>query len=573
MDANSSKIKTIILCGGMGTRLREETEFKPKPLVDIGGKPMIWHIMKIYAHFGYNNFILALGYKGEMFKDYFLNQQLQNQLLQQIPAEQPDNFKMIFADTGLETPHGERVLKLKDYLKDDDMFMVTYGDGVADIDIEKLIAFHKSHGKMVTMTGVHPASRWGLVNTDQNDIIAEFSQKPMMQDYANGGFWICNKEFLNYLEPGDMIEYPLKKLIPLKQAVLYKHEGFWYGMDTYHDFLHLNKLWKEDPKWKIWDTPKLIPMETRQKTVLVTGGAGFIGSHLVNKLVNQNHHVVVIDDLSSGKRENVHARATFYQDDVRDKKIADIFEKENPASVYHFAARPLVQEAYENPYDAIETNVMGTANILEICRQRKNLESIIIVSSDKAYGKSSQLPYAEHHPLQGDHPYDVSKSSADLIAQTYAKTYGMPVLITRFSNVFGPGDVNFSRIIPGIMESLIKNKELEIRSDGTMIREYTHVNDIVDGCIKLANHKQHFGEAFNFGSENVFSVLDVIKKSEEALGTKISYKILNTAKNEIPAQYLDWSKAKEKLQWQPNTSFEQGIKETFDWHKNSHLEN
>src|SRR3989338_1458473 len=309
------------------------------------------------------------------------------------------------------------------------------------------------------------------------------------------------------------------------------------------------------------------------KNVLVTGGAGFIGSHLVNKLIEKGHKVIVIDNLSSGRKENLNPKVKFYKIDVRDKNIYKIFEKENPNVVFHLAAQPLVDEAYKNPFLAIETNVMGTVNVLEACRKKGNLETIVVVSSDKAYGKSEKLQYREDSPLRGDHPYDASKSAADLIAKTYFTTYGLPVKITRFSNVFGPGDVNFSRIIPGILESVIKNKELEIRSDGTMIREYTHVNDIVDGCIKFANHKQHFGEAFNFGSENVFSVLDVIKKSEEALGTKISYKILNTAKNEIPAQYLDWSKAKEKLQWQPNTSFEQGIKETFDWHKNSHLEN
>lgn len=585
-----SNIKTIILCGGTGTRLREETEFKPKPMVEIGGKPILWHIMKIYGHFGYKNFILALGYKGEVIKDYFLKQKYYDNDFSFDASEgkvtnffkndyKENNFNIIFGETGLETPHGERVLKLKEYITED-FFMVTYGDGVADIDIDKLVAFHKAHGKIATITGVHPESRWGLVNTDENNIITEFAQKPMLYDYVNGGFMVLNKEFFNYLKPGDMIEDPLKLLIPLKQAALYKHEGFWYGMDTHKDFLHLNTLWEKDPKWKIWDrlaapnpaerggnVARLTPVP--QKTVLVTGGAGFIGSNLVQELVRQNQRVVVIDDLSSGKKENLPAEAIFYQADVRDKKIAEIFEKENPSIVYHFAARPLVQDAYHNPFEAIETNIMGTVNILEICRSRGNLESIIIVSSDKAYGKSQQLPYAEHHPLNGDHPYDVSKSSADLIAQTYAKTYNLPVLITRFSNVFGPKDTNFSRIIPGIIESIREKKELLIRSDGTMVREYTYVKDIVQGCIQLASHKGNFGEAFNFGSENVLSVLDVIKKSEEALGTKINYKILNTAKNEIPAQYLDWSKAKDKLNWQPATSFEQGIKETFEWHNNN----
>lgn len=303
------------------------------------------------------------------------------------------------------------------------------------------------------------------------------------------------------------------------------------------------------------------------KKVLITGGAGFIGSHLANELVLRGNKVVVIDDLSSGKKENLSKKVKLYKADVRSKKVFEIFQKEKPEIIFHLAAKPIVQEVYKNPYEAIDINVMGTANVLEACRKRKNLESIIIVSSDKAYGKSNDLPYKETHPLKGDHPYDVSKSAADLIAQAYFSTYGLPIFITRFSNVFGPGDSNFSRIIPGIVEAAAKNKKLLIRSDGKMIREYTYIKDIVNGCIKLAEHKKNFGEAFNFGSKNVFNVLDVVKKSEEALDKKINYKVLDIAKNEIPEQYLDWAKAREILDWEPKTTFEDGIKETFNWYK------
>ena len=584
MSSDISKIKTIILCGGTGTRLKEETEFKPKPLVQVGEKPILWHIMKTYAHFGFNNFILALGYKGDQIKDYFLKSRhfdsdfsfntKEGQITNFLKNGSDENdFNITFAETGLETPHGERVLKLKPYIEED-IFMVTYGDGVSNIDIKKLIDFHKSHGKIATITGVHPISRWGLINSNEHNLVTEFSQKPLLFDYVNGGFMVFNREFFDYIKQGEMIEDSWAKLIPQKQVALYKHEGFWYGMDTYKDFLILNDLWKKDAPWKVWDNSEsksIIPVP--QKTILVTGGAGFIGSNLVNELVKNHQRVVVIDDLSSGKKENLPKEAIFYKSDVRDKKIAEIFEKEKPSIVYHFAAKPLVKEAYDNPFEVIETNIIGTLNILEICRKQKNIESIIIVSSDKAYGKSSELPYQEKDPLQGDHPYDVSKSSADMIAKTYAKTYNLPILITRFSNVFGPGDLNFSRIIPGIMEAITNNKELLIRSDGSMIREYTYVKDIVLGCIKLANHNKDFGEAFNFGSTNIMSVLDVIKKSEEILGTKINCKILNNAKNEIPAQYLDWTKAKEKLQWTPRTSFEEGLRETFSWHKNNFFKN
>jgi glucose-1-phosphate cytidylyltransferase len=257
-------IPTIILCGGMGTRLKEETEFKPKPMVEIGGKPILWHIMKIYAHFGYRDFILALGFKGDYIKDYFLKQKYyesdfclntkKGEVSHIIPNNsfEVDDFNIVFSDTGLETPHGERVLKLKKYVESD-IFMVTYGDGVADINIEKLVEFHKSHGKIGTITGVHPVSRWGLVNTDSDGLVTEFSQKPQLYDYVNGGFMVFKKEFFNYLKEGDMIEDALTRLIPQREIALYKHEGFWYGMDTYRDYLFLNELWAKDPKWKIWN--------------------------------------------------------------------------------------------------------------------------------------------------------------------------------------------------------------------------------------------------------------------------------------------------------------------------------
>lgn len=229
-------MKTIILCGGRGYRLKEETEFKPKPMVHIGNKPILWHIMKIYAHHGYKDFVLALGYKGNQIKDYFWRQ---------------DDFKITFADTGLETPHGERVLMLKKYINDD-FFMVTYGDGVADIDINKLVDFHKKKGTIATISGVHITSRWGLVKTDKNDFITEFEQKQLMAEHVNGGFMVFKKAFFDVLKEGEMIEKALARLISQKQIALYKHEGFWFGMDTYKDFKFLNKLWKEDPKWKIW---------------------------------------------------------------------------------------------------------------------------------------------------------------------------------------------------------------------------------------------------------------------------------------------------------------------------------
>jgi len=307
----------------------------------------------------------------------------------------------------------------------------------------------------------------------------------------------------------------------------------------------------------------------KSANTLVTGGAGFIGSHLVDRLTKEGHKVVVIDNLSTGKKENLNPKAKFYKVDIRNPRISQIFKKENPKVIFHLAAQPLVETAYENPFETLEINIMGTVNILESCRWKENLKSIIVVSSDKAYGKTKNLPYTEENPLGGDHPYEVSKTATDLIAQTYFKTYNLPVVIARFGNNFGPRDLNFSRIIPGIFKSIIKNKELLIRSDGKMIREYVYVEDIVEGCIKIAQNIDKIkGEAFNFGSKDIFNVIEVIKKIEEILNVKINYKILNIAKNEIPEQYLDWTKAKKILGWKSKTSFEDGIKESFNWYKN-----
>ncbi len=302
--------------------------------------------------------------------------------------------------------------------------------------------------------------------------------------------------------------------------------------------------------------------------ILVTGGAGFIGSHLVDRLIKQNHKVVVIDNLSSGKKENINPKAKLYKIDIRDSKISQIFEKEKPQVIFHLAAQSIVDIAYKNPLETIQTNIIGTANILEACRIKGDLKSIIIVSSDKAYGKAKNLPYKEEDPLLGDHPYDFSKTASDLLAQTYFKTYNMPIAITRFSNVFGSRDFNFGRIIPDVFESIIKNKQLLIRSNGQMIREYTYVDDIVDGCIKLKENIEKIkGEAFNFGSKNIFNVINLIKKIEQILNVKVNYKILNIAKNEIPEQYLDYTKAEKLLGWHPQTTFEQTIKESFNWYK------
>lgn len=253
-------MKTIILCGGMGTRMKEETEFKPKPMVLIGGKPILWHIMKIYSHYGYNDFVLALGYKGDMIKNYFLDQRaFVNDFTIEVASGKTDfhnngcdDFKVTLAETGQETETGGRILQLKKYITEDE-FMITFGDGVSDIDIKSLVAFHRNQKTVGTIGGFHPQSKYGLVKIDEeNNKIINFEQKPVLFDYTSGGFMIFSKEAFNYFDEGPM-ENGLIKMVKEGQLSMYRHKGFWKAMDTYREMEELNKLWEKDKPWAVWE--------------------------------------------------------------------------------------------------------------------------------------------------------------------------------------------------------------------------------------------------------------------------------------------------------------------------------
>lgn len=259
-SADSKNIPVVIFCGGKGTRMKEETEFKPKPMVTVGGMPILWHIMKIYSHHGYNKFILTLGYKGNYIKDYFLKHKLmtadfvmRNGEVVDTYVDKNHDFEIVFADTGEDTGTGERLLKVKKYIPED-QFMVTYGDGVSDININKLVDFHNNSQDVVgTITGVHPTSKFGLVNVDENHRITSFEQKPRLSDFVNGGFMVFNRGIFDYLKEDQMIEDALIDLANEKKLAMYKHPDFWQCMDTYKDFEDLNKLWEKGAPWKMWE--------------------------------------------------------------------------------------------------------------------------------------------------------------------------------------------------------------------------------------------------------------------------------------------------------------------------------
>lgn len=249
-------MKVVILCGGLGTRLAEETSIKPKPMVEIGGRPILWHIMKIYEKHNFNDFVLALGYKGEYIKDYFLNYHSRQSDLYidlrsgNVNFSNPNSeeWSVALINTGEKTLTGGRLLRLQNYLKDENTFMLTYGDGVSNIDITELLKFHKSHGKIATISAVKPSARFGGLKIDEGKV-TNFKEKPQSgEGYINGGFFIFNKEIFNFIkDDNEMLEHdPLEKLVELNELMAYQHEGYWQCMDTIRDKESLQSLWDTD---------------------------------------------------------------------------------------------------------------------------------------------------------------------------------------------------------------------------------------------------------------------------------------------------------------------------------------
>ncbi|MEX0325467.1 MAG: glucose-1-phosphate cytidylyltransferase [Puniceicoccaceae bacterium] len=260
-------MKVVILCGGKGTRLREETEYRPKPMVMIGGRPMLWHIMKYYAHFGHKEFILCLGYRGDMIKDFFKNYLWntcdvtltlgRNPNVRYHTSHAEEDWTVTLAETGQESMTGERIRRIQSYIDGGEEFLLTYGDGLSDIDIGASIETHRNSGRICTIAAVHPASRFGTLEIEEDGGVREFAEKPQLnQSYVNGGFMVCQSSIFNYLEGYENPVFekePLSRLATDGQMNAYRHQGWWQSMDTYRESQLLNDLWRSgQAPWKVW---------------------------------------------------------------------------------------------------------------------------------------------------------------------------------------------------------------------------------------------------------------------------------------------------------------------------------
>jgi CDP-glucose 4,6-dehydratase len=314
----------------------------------------------------------------------------------------------------------------------------------------------------------------------------------------------------------------------------------------------------------------------RDRPTLVTGGTGLLGPWLVKRLLEEEADVVCLVRDWVPDCELVRAKwiekVKVVRGDLRDQALLErTLGEYEIETVFHLAAQTIVGIANNNPISTFETNIAGTWALLEACRRSPAIGRILVASSDKAYGDQEKLPYSEDTPLEGRHPYDVSKSCADLISKAYSVTFDLPVVVTRCGNFYGGGDLNWNRIVPGTVRSALRNERPIIRSDGTFLRDYVYVEDGAAAYMlsaeKMAENPKLRGEAFNFSNENPISVIDLVRKILALMNSNLEPIIQDRAKNEIRHQYLSATKARKELGWKPLFGLDEGLRSTIEWYK------
>jgi CDP-glucose 4,6-dehydratase len=312
------------------------------------------------------------------------------------------------------------------------------------------------------------------------------------------------------------------------------------------------------------------------RPVLVTGATGIVGSWLCEALLERDAYVIAfvrdVDPRSRFYSDRIAERCTVVNGDLSDlQQCSRALNDHEIKTVFHLGAQTIVGAAHRDPYDCFESNIRGSYSLLEAARRLGTLvEAFVVASSDKAYGTADTLPYTEETPLRGSHPYDVSKSCTDLIAMTYASTYGMPIAVARCGNIYGGGDLNWSRVVPGTIRSLLRGERPLIRSNGLYTRDYVYVKDVVDAYLKLADRIDDpgvRGEGFNFSLERPVTVLEMVDAIAAEMGVQANPVIANTAQGEIRDQVLDASKAKRVLNWSAGYSLSEGLRETIAWYR------
>ena len=547
-------MKAVILCGGQGSRLREHTETRPKPMVEIGGRPMLWHIMKLYAHHGITDFILCLGYKGHLIKDYFLNFQTRNRSFT-IELGQPrlqfhdadsgeSDWRVTLLETGEHSMTGSRVSQIADYLDpEDDSFCLTYGDGVADIDLDAALQFHSSHAGSATVTGVRPPGRFGELRASGGRVFA-FNEKPQVsQGLINGGFFVLDRSFLTYLsdDANCILEgTPLESCAADGNLYVYEHTGYWQCMDTHRDWQQLNQLWSENrPPWRVWENrpitsdqvgPRSAPLaatpsrilegnsgaprhrefspttSSPRKTsppvnrVLVTGNLGYIGSRLTPLLVAAGHEVAGLDSGFFGDcwlSPPDDSIPTICKD-IRDVTLSDLTDFD---AVIHLAALSNDPLGNLNPQLTYEINYTASLRLAKLARQA-GVRRFLFSSSCSMYGAAqSDRALSETAELAPVTPYAEAKTLLETALCQLADDQFDPVCL-RNATVYGYSPrLRADLMVNNLVGWAHATGQVKILSDGTPWRPLVHVEDLSRVFVHLLNAPRELvhNRAFNVG--------------------------------------------------------------------------
>ncbi len=476
--------KVVILCGGMGTRLREETEYKPKPLVEIGDKPIIWHIMKHYSFYGFNDFILCLGYKGHIIKNYFLNFKTHSNDFTvslrdgsvHVHSTPDEDWNVTCVDTGQESLTGERLRRIAPFIAHDPYFMVTYGDGVGDVDIPALLLYHKAHGKIGTLTGVKPLSKYGTLRVNDKNDIQTFVEKPQLNDCINSGYIVFSKEIFQHLDDDMFEKTTLPKLAEKNQLQMFMHNGFWHCMDTYRDYLHLNELWQKSQPWKVWGERSNISLhnfEQTKKKILIIGASGFLGTVLYTDF-SKDHHVV-------GTYFTHREEYLTHLDITNKNELEHFLNTIKPDVILQPAAQPWVDFCEEHHDESYKINVQGAQHVIDWCSN--NGAYYLFLSTDYVFDGAAG-PYTE---VAVPSPINVYGRHKLAVEQYALAKHPLKSCIVRTVGVYGweKAGKNFVTYLIKTLHDK-KNVFVPVDQDGTPI----HVSDLSAAIQLLIQHKK-----------------------------------------------------------------------------------
>ncbi len=588
------RMKVVILAGGLGSRLSEHTALKPKPMVEIGQYPILFHILNIYAAHGFDDFVIACGYKGEVIKEYFqgfhlrhtdFTVRLRDGELSTLKNDAPP-WTVTLIDTGLSTMTGGRVRRLASVIGEE-TFMVTYGDGVGNVNITKLVAFHRSHGKAATVTAVRPPSRFGGLVVEGGRV-REFTEKPQTgEGWINGGFFVFEPRVFSYLDGDESVleKTPLERLARDGELMAFEHHDFWQPMDTLREKRVLDELWASGKApWKILVMAPVLEF-FRGRRVLVTGHTGFKGAWLCEWLLTLGANVVGFarppdQEPSLFAATGLASRLVSVMGHVEDAEaVLSLFRTHRPELVLHLAAQALVRRSYQSPLDTYATNVMGTAHVLEAARKTPSVRSVVIVTSDKCYENVGlERGYVETDPMGGHDPYSSSKGAAELVTQGYRRSFfhepgDAGVASARAGNVIGGGDWLTDRLVPDLVRGITRGEPVVIRNpDAT--RPFQHVLEPLYGYLVLARQAHEkprlFSQGYNFGPRD--GTLRVRDLAERFVATFGRGDIVlpppdDAGPHEARTLSLDSAKAHRELDWTPRLDIADTVSLTASWYK------